>query len=116
MARVLLIDDDRDQLEIRALIFTHHGHVVDAASNAVDAIRIFQEAQPDCVVMDLRIPILADGLRLIRAFRGTPAFAGRILVLSGFPADLDGTPEASMIDEILAKPVRSDILLRLVKA
>ena len=114
MARVLLIDDDRDQLDLRKLIFEHHGHVVSVAFNVEQAETAFHSHAPDCIVMDLRLPKAEDGLALIRAFRGACGFRGRILVLSGFPSDICGTPDESLADRVLTKPVRSDVLLALV--
>lgn len=115
MARVLLIDDDADQLEMRKLIFEHQGHAVAAASSVDEAERSFREGPPDCILMDLRVPKAKDGFALIRGFRASPGFTGRILVLSGFPSDILGTPEASLVDEVLTKPVRSDVLLKFVQ-
>ena len=114
MARVLLVDDDGDQLEIRKLICVHHGYIVEAASSIEEAANSFQKDPPDCIVMDLRLPKAEDGLALIRGFRASPRFTGRILVLSGFPGDIRGTPEAALVDAVLTKPVRSDALLRLI--
>ncbi len=116
MARVLLVDDDPDQLDLRSRIVSHHGHTVWIAGTAQEAERAFLENTPDAVVMDLRIPDLANGLALIRTFRASPAFGGRILVLSGFPNDLRGTAEESLVDHVLTKPTRTEVLLGLLAA
>ena len=115
MARVLLIDDDRDQLEVRRLIFEHRGHAVAIAMGSAEAGRVFESHNSDCIVMDLRLPKAEDGLALIRAFHGSPSFAARILVLSGYPADIRGTPEESLVEAVLTKPARSSELLERVE-
>ena len=97
MARVCLIDDDATQLELRRLILEYAGHVVVEPGGDADA-----------VVMDLHIPSLEEGLALIRLQYGK----ARICVLSGFVHDLNGRPEAGMVDKILAKPVRTEMLLK----
>jgi len=114
MARVLLIDDDRVQVEIRALNFSISGHQVRVASGVEQATREFETEEPDCIVMDLRLPAASDGLNLIRMFRASPTFTGRVFVLSGFPRDLQGTAEAALVDAILTKPVRTEALLALL--
>jgi len=115
MARVLLVDDDADALEIRQQIFEHDGHSVFVASNVGSAREQFQAQTPDSVVLDLRLPDPEDGLALIREFRAA-APAVRIVVLAGWRADLEGRIESEMVDMILAKPVRSEVVLGAIRA
>ena len=115
MARLLLVDDDTPGLELRKLILEREGHQVSAASDVAAARSLFSETKPDSVVLDLRLPETKDGLALIREFRAA-APGLRIIVLSGWTPDLDGTPEARMVDELLAKPVRSARLSSAVAA
>jgi ActR/RegA family two-component response regulator len=56
--------------------------------------------------MDLRLPEAEDGLALIREFRSAAADV-RIIVLAGWPLDLEGTPEAQMVNLVLGKPIRT---------
>jgi CheY-like chemotaxis protein len=109
MARVLVVDDDPAGIEIRRLILERRGHQVATATDAEHARSAFGEVAPETVVLDLRLPELADGLALIREFRAA-APALRIVVLSG-AADLEGREEAALVDEVLTKPVRSERLL-----
>jgi CheY-like chemotaxis protein len=100
MARILVVEDDASQLEIRKQILENAGHEVVTAQDASEAL----ERWPDCpiVVMDLRIPETEDGLRLIQAIAGR----ARIIVLSG------GQVDATLpVDEFLTKPCPSKRLL-----
>lgn len=115
MARVLLVDDDTDSLEIRKQIFELDGHSVFVASSAASAREQFHRQTPDSVVLDLRLPDPEDGLALIREFRAA-ALAVRIVVLAGWRADLDGRIESEMVDVVLAKPVRSEVVLGAIRA
>ena len=112
---ILLIDDDAAALDLRALIFEHHGFQTSKASTVEQARAVFHEHQPSAVVMDLRIPSTEDGLALIREFRGTSTSV-RLIVLSGWPADLDRCPEARMIDALFAKPAHPSLLIQAVTA
>lgn len=96
MARVRLIDDDESQVEVRTLILERAGHVV------------VESGEVDAVVMDLRIPSLDAGLRTIRELSLTGA---RICVLSGYIQDLNGRPEEQLVEKVLAKPARTELLL-----
>jgi CheY-like chemotaxis protein len=110
MARVLLVDDDAAALQLRQMIFEREGHQVAAATDATRARTLFAETHPECVVLDLRLPELEDGVALIRDFRAASPEV-RIVVLAGWPLDLEGRPEAAMVNEILTKPVRTASLL-----
>ena len=95
MARVILVEDDDLQREVRRLILEYHGHTI-------------VDDDADAVVMDLHIPSLEQGLALIRFHHGH----ARICVLSGFTHDLNGRREHAMVDKILTKPVRTETLLQ----
>lgn len=110
MARVLVVDDDAAALGLRQLILVREGHEVSAASDPVHARALFAATQPQIAIVDLRLPEAADGLALIRDFRAA-ASGLRIIVLSGWPLDLEGTPESAMVDRVLAKPIRTAVLI-----
>jgi len=110
MARILLVEDDRDALEIRKRILESKGHRVVAVSSAGRARDEFSTDPPESVVLDLRIPEAEDGLALIREFRAASREV-RIVVVSGLRADIEGRRESKLVDVILSKPVRSEMLL-----
>jgi DNA-binding NtrC family response regulator len=114
MARVLLVDDDPGGLEIRKMLLEREGHQVSTAADAAAARNQFRESIPECVILDLRLPSPEDGLALVREFReASPGL--RIVVLAGWGADLEGRPEQELVDEVLAKPVRSERLASVVR-
>jgi len=101
MARVRLIEDDESQIEVRKLILEQAGHTV------VD------DGECDAVVMDLHIPSLDAGLARIRQMSESGA---RICVLSGFAQDLRGRPEEKLVEKVLSKPARTELLLKWLAA
>jgi CheY-like chemotaxis protein len=99
MPRVLLVEDDPDQLALRKLIFERNGYQVADASSAREAL----DRLPGCdvVVMDLKLPEAQDGLELIHAI----GESARIIVLSG-------AGEANVpVDLFLLKPCSTQVLL-----
>jgi two-component system KDP operon response regulator KdpE len=104
MARVLVVEDDPSQLEIRRQILEHAGHEVVTAKDASEAL----ERWPGCpvVLMDLRIPDPEDGVRLIEAIGGQ----ARIIVLSGGEVDWK-----LPVDEFLTKPCPSRRLIESIQ-
>lgn len=104
MAKILVVEDEVEQLAIRRQLFEHAGYEVVTAQNATAALP--QLAGCQAVLMDLRIPKLEDGLQLIQA---AAAAAVRIIVLSGAESDA-----ALPVDEFLTKPCSSKKLLETV--
>jgi DNA-binding NtrC family response regulator len=114
MALILLVDDDPGGLELRKMLLEREGHQVITASDTASARESFRLNTPECVILDLRLPGPEDGLALVREFRDAAPDV-RIVVLAGWRADLDGRPERDLVDEVLAKPVRSERLTDAVR-
>lgn len=104
---VLIVDDDPAQLRLWSLILASAGHRV-TTSSPEDAEKRLSVNPPDVLLMDLRMPRAEDGFALIRAASSHP---GKIFVLSGWPEDLDGRPEARHVTRVLLKPVPTAALL-----
>lgn len=104
MARILVVEDDATQLDIRKQILEHAGYEVVAAQDASEALERWEGCR--VIVMDLRIPEPEDGARLIQAIAGR----ARIIVLSGGPVD-----PALPVDEVLTKPCPSKRLLECIE-
>jgi len=102
MCRVLVVEDDPDQLEIRATLLANVGHEVVRAATTADALRRFRDC--DLVVMDL-LPGVDD---LIAELPD----AVRVIVLSG--RDSVSERIAVRASEILRKPCPSRTLMAAV--
>jgi CheY-like chemotaxis protein len=112
---VLVVDDDTAALELRKLLLERCKHVVRIVASADAARRAFREMGFDAVITDLRLPDAEDGLALIREFRATNLDV-KIIVLCGNSADIEGREESSMVNAILTKPVRSEVLLSAISS
>ena len=110
MATILVVDDDREQCEIRKLLLETAGHKVSVATSSTEAVCQLAEQSPAVVLMDLHIPNVEDALSLIRHIRAQST-APKILVLSGWPEALEDCSEAVLVDRVLAKPGRTKVLL-----
>jgi CheY-like chemotaxis protein len=115
MPRILLVDDDPDQLRIRAELLELDGHTAATARTAGEALAALPDFRPEVMLMDLRLPALNDGLYLIRAAR-EHAPDLRIVVLSGWPDELYEHPEALHVSRVLMKPARIPQLLETLRS
>ena len=103
MSKILVVEDDIDQLNLRRLMLEQAGYEVAAAQTAAEALPQLSGCQ--VVLMDLRLPKPEDGMELIRAASGL----ARIVVLSGAESEI-----AMTVDEFLTKPCSSKRLLEAV--
>jgi CheY-like chemotaxis protein len=103
MARILVVEDDSDQLSMRRQILEHAGHEVVTAETAAEAIARLAGCQ--VIVMDFQIPTREAGLKLIQTASGS----ARIIILSGAAADTE-----LAVDEFLTKPCSSKRLLEAI--
>jgi CheY-like chemotaxis protein len=115
MYRLLVADDDVQQLGIRKLLLEAAGHEVAIADTAPEARHLLEELRPDVLVMDLRLPKLKDGLSLIRCVE-EKRLAAKIIVLSGWTEELCDLPEEKLVCCVLGKPIRNDRLLEAINA
>lgn len=104
MARILLVDDEDDMLDVWSLFLRHSGHEVLKASDGAEALEIALSFTPDLVVLDLMMP-MASGDMVLGIIRSTPSLVDtKVLVVSAHPK---GAKLASDFgaDGFLAKPV-----------
>ena len=116
MSRILVADDDPDQLAVSKILLEAMGHEVVVAECPSEALRELERSAPGMVIMDLRFPNAAgqpdsrEGMALIRGIREAGCRLP-VVVLSGWPADLYGEPEEQMVSRIMVKPVGIPLLL-----
>ena len=61
MAKILVVDDDDDMVEICSRLLPRKGHELLIANNAEDAVKKATEGKPDLILMDMRMPLSEDG-------------------------------------------------------
>ena len=110
--RVLVIDDDPTILElIRHALGRIDRYEVVTAVNGADGLQSYFDAQPDCVIVDIGMPVM-DGFQFVRAIRGHSVSANTpIIVLSALTDDAhQATGALSGVDEYVAKPFKVSVL------
>lgn len=101
--KLLLADDDADQLELRALALTKAGFSVATALDEKSALRIAGEQRPAVAVVDLRMPTQDAGLRVIKGLKKLDPEM-RIILLSGVdPKSLVALPEWALVEHSIIK-------------
>lgn len=106
--RILVVDDQRENLRFLRRILERHGFDVVEAADAASAVGIFGRVGPDVVLMDVRMPA-RDGFHLCREFKANPAT--RLVPIVLMTAELDQSDRLRAIesgaDDFVTKPLNA---------
>jgi CheY-like chemotaxis protein len=70
--KVLVADDDPDQLSLRSMLLERSGFQTMGAADPVSAAELAASQKPECAVIDLRLPTEERGLWLISELKTRP--------------------------------------------
>ena len=104
--RILVVDDQRTNVELMAQLLRSRGYEVHAAVDGARALELVREVDPDLVISDIMMPGI-DGYEVCRRLRGDPgtALLPVVLVTSLDPQTERVTGIEAGADDFLAKPV-----------
>ena len=123
-ASIVLVDDDRDFLEMNRSILAAQGYRVDCFADADQAWEKMEKLVPDLVVTDLMMKNLDSGFSLARKIKSDPRFADIPVIIVTAVASrrgFDFNPqtredlEAMGADAYFDKPVSPQLLIAKVK-
>jgi two-component system, OmpR family, response regulator MtrA len=116
MARILVVDDDSDILELVRMHLHREGHQVLTATNGLAALdAIYDRDPPDLAVLDVTMPKM-DGFTLAAALRRQPGCANLpIIFLTARTADSDVRTGLDLGAHYLTKPLMAGALLHFVE-
>jgi two-component system NtrC family sensor kinase len=81
--RILMIDDDESVREVLTETLRRVGHEVDAAANGEEALKLIGNNEYDCVISDVKMPVMT-GAELHLAVKSiNPEAAARFIFISG---------------------------------
>lgn len=81
--KILVVEDDPDQLEVIRFTLKNAGFAVGTATNGIDALKKAKTVSPDLIMLDVMMPGM-DGFAVCETLRENPATASiPILMLTG---------------------------------
>lgn len=103
--RILLIDDDADNLEAMQAAFELRGYDVTTASNGADALRLLQSAERfDSMICDLGMPGMSGWEVAQEAAHIAPAIP--VYLVTGWADAIpQDDPRRNLVTAVLAKPI-----------
>lgn len=115
MSKILVADDNAQNLYLVRFLLEKSGHDVDEVVNGELAVKAVENKPYDLVLMDIRMPVL-NGIEATRAIK-LKAGAPKIVALTA--SAMDGDEEsiiAAGCDGYIAKPIVFDTFVDLVEA
>ena len=111
-SKVLIIDDDATYLEETSALLEEAGYQVQTCQNVSQSLRRMREYQPDCLLLDVKMPDL-DGKRLLPWIRRQcPHLA--VIICTGLEKVEDWYFSMFGVRQILYKPFTHDNLFRAI--
>ena len=111
--KLIIIEDDKDTLDIMTYILTEEGYEVIEANNGEPLMRIHLH-KPFLILMDNRLPERSGG-ELCLKLKNDPATSHFPVVLVSAESNLEGIAKGCYADAFLKKPFNVEDLIELVK-
>ena len=105
MARILIVEDNPDNMKLFRALLTLKGHEVTALQNGDGLQEALDQHRPDLVLMDIQLPG-KDGFALLAEIRSSPHAALRVVALTAhaMSGDRDRAKQAGF-DDYITKPI-----------
>ena len=117
MAKILVVDDDPDFVEITRIVLEKEGHEVIAARSGDEGFQRTGDDQPDLVILDVIMDTVLDGLSTSQRMHEDPLMRHVPIIMitsiaSTDHASLFPTDEYIHISSFMSKPITPKGLLR----
>lgn len=115
MAKILLVDDDQDVIEMNRTVFAQRGHQVEVAYSAAEAQKAAEANAPDLAILDVMMEEKTIGFELARKLH-TLYPDMPMIMLTGISKDMQlgysfAPDEAWLpVSKFMEKPVNPRIL------
>ena len=117
MAKLLIVDDEPENVELLTRRLSRRGFEVVGALSAEDALAKAATEAPDVILMDIKMPVV-DGFEATRRLKADPATAGiPVIALTAHAMQEDREQAtAAGADDYETKPVDLDRLLEKIQS
>jgi DNA-binding response OmpR family regulator len=115
--KILIVEDERDILQLVKLYLEKEGYRVGTAATGPDGLKAARAEHPDLLVLDLMLPDM-DGLEVCKRLRGEPQTATLPIIMLTAKAEESDTVIGLELgaDDYVTKPFSPKALVARVKA
>lgn len=116
MAKILVVDDDKDLLEVLKSLLTKKGFEVEVDENWDEGFSKIEKFQPQLILLDVFLSGV-DGLDICRQLKSSPQTCDiPIIIFSAFPRMTEPVIYDYGADDFIAKPFEVNDLVVKVHA
>ena len=115
-ALIMVADDDPDSRELLTALLKRQGYQVVHAENGEDACRVFQQHQPELILMDALMPVM-DGFQASAHIKKQPGGVETPILMVTALNDDDSVnlAFAAGAEEFIPKPIHPSVLVQRVR-
>jgi len=116
-AKILIVDDERDLLELLRMNLGAEGYIITTAENAAQAMASIRTNKPHLILLDIMLPD-TSGIQLTGKLKNTPATADiPIILLTAKDKETDVVVGLSVgADDYVTKPFSTSVLIARIEA
>lgn len=105
MARILIVEDNPDNLKLFRALLALRGHEVTALTSGDGLFDTLAQTKPELILMDIQLPG-KDGFALLADIRGSSWSGLRVVALTAHAMHGDGEKaRAAGFDDYITKPI-----------
>lgn len=117
-AKILLVDDDPDFLEMHKAVLKNHGYEVLTAASGHEGLEKVRTYMPDLIILDLMMEKHDSGFAFSKEIKNDPLFKKIPILMvtsvaeaTGYHFSLEQDGYWMKTDEFVDKPVMPDVLI-----
>jgi two-component system alkaline phosphatase synthesis response regulator PhoP len=117
-AKILLVDDDQDFLEMHKAVLKNHGYDVLTASSGNEGLERVRAEMPDLIILDLMMEKYDTGFSFSKEIKNDPLFKKIPILMvtavaeaTGYRFSLKEDGYWMKTDDFLDKPIMPDVLI-----
>ena len=122
MAKILLVDDDPEFVNVTRLILEKNEHEVISASSGEEGWEKAKSENPDIFLLDVMMETPDEGFQLAYKIREDKKLKDKPIIIltsvgqvTGFKFDKEKDEDFLPVDEYLEKPVMPEVLIETIK-
>ena len=116
MATVLIVDDNKNNLQVLGSILSENGYKVAMSMNGMNVPKLIDKVSPEIIILDIMMPVM-DGFEVCRNLNENDAYKDIPIIFLSAKSDIESIVEGFHIGGVdyVTKPFRREELLARVK-
>jgi CheY-like chemotaxis protein len=116
MGKILVIDDDKEMLNVVDLILSNHGHTVQSIFKWQETIEKIESFHPDIILIDVLLGRQTDGRDICEYIKSDTETRDIPIILFSAISDISQTYPACQADDFISKPFDAQTMISKIQS